>query len=89
MTMRRCYKNISCILQFIDIARFMASSLLNLVKNLSEGIQKIKCKYGHGDKKCTICGITNETCNSFPQYANFKDDLIEYKCLYLTKVRKV
>ena len=45
-------KNISYILQFIDSARFMASSLSNLVNNLSEGIHKIKCKYRHDDKKC-------------------------------------
>ena len=36
-------KNISYILQFIDSARFMASSLSNLVNNLAEGIHKIKC----------------------------------------------
>ena len=37
----------------------MPSSLLTLVNNLSEGIHKIKCKYGHDDKKCelNICGI--------------------------------
>ena len=35
-------KNISYMLQFIDSARFMASSLLNLVNNLSEGIHRIK-----------------------------------------------
>ena len=29
----------------------MASSLANLVNDLSEGIHKIKCKYGHNDKK--------------------------------------
>ena len=29
----------------------MASSLSNLVNNLSERIDKIKCKYGHDDKK--------------------------------------
>ena len=40
----------SCILQFTDTARFMASSLWNLV-NISEGIRKIKCKYGHDNKK--------------------------------------
>ena len=32
-------------LQFIDRARFMASSLSNLVNNFAEGINKIKCKY--------------------------------------------
>ena len=37
-------KNISYILHFIDNARFMASSLSNLVKNLSEGLHRIKCK---------------------------------------------
>ena len=39
-------KNISSILQIIDSTRFMASSLSNPVKNLLEGIHKIKCKYG-------------------------------------------
>ena len=45
-------KNISYILQFIDSARFMVSSLSNLVNNLSEEVNKIKCKYGQNDKKC-------------------------------------
>ena len=35
----------------------MASSLSNLVNNLSEGIHRIKCKYGHDDKKCETGGI--------------------------------
>ena len=35
-------KNLSYILQFIDSTRSMASSLLNLVNNLSEGIHRIK-----------------------------------------------
>ena len=42
---------ISYRLQFIDSAKVMASSLLNLVNNLSEGVHKIKCKYGHDNKK--------------------------------------
>ena len=41
---------ISYILQFIDSARFMASSLSHLVNNLSEITHRIKWKYGHGDK---------------------------------------
>ena len=42
--------NMSYVLQFINTARFITSSLSNLVNNLSEGIHKIKCKYGHDDK---------------------------------------
>ena len=44
----------SYISQFIDNARFMASSLSNLINNLSEGIHRIKCKHGHNDKQCEI-----------------------------------
>ena len=44
-------QKISYILQFIDSARFMASSLSNLVNNLSEGLHKIKCKLKHDNKK--------------------------------------
>ena len=58
----------------------MARSLSNLVNNLSERIHRIKCKYGHNDKKCETCGITYEVCNCFLEYANLKDNLIEYKC---------
>ena len=56
-------KNISHILQFIDKARFMTSSLSNLVSNLSEGIHKIKCKYRHNDKKCETCQIKCKHCD--------------------------
>ena len=35
-------KNISYVLQFIDSARFMASSSSNLIINLSEGLHRIK-----------------------------------------------
>ena len=38
-------KNITYIIKFIYSARFMASSLSNLVNNLSEGIHRNKCKY--------------------------------------------
>ena len=36
-------KNISHTLRFIDDTKFMASSLLNLVNDLSEEVHKIKC----------------------------------------------
>ena len=35
---------ISCTIKVIDSARFMPTSLSNLVDNLKEGIHKIKCK---------------------------------------------
>ena len=75
----------SCILQFIDSARFMTRSLSNLVNNLSEGIHRIKCKYRHDDKKCETCGIKNKYCDCSLEYTNFKPDLIEYKCLCYNK----
>ena len=57
----------------------MASSLSNLVNNLSEGIHRIKCKF------CERCGIKYKYCDCFLEYTNFKDDSIEYKCLCCTK----
>ena len=42
----------------------MASSLSDLIDNLTEGIHKIKCKY----------------CGFFLEYESFKDNLIKYKC---------
>ena len=61
--------NISSILQFINSARFMASSLSNLANNLSEGIHRIK--YVHDDKKCKTCGIKYKYCNSVLEYISF------------------
>ena len=63
----------------------MVSSLLILVNNLSEGIQIIKSKFGHDDKKCETYGIKYKYCNCFLDYVNFKDDLIECKCLCFNK----
>ena len=71
-------KNISYILQFIDSARFRANSLSNL-------INKIKCKCKHDNKKCKTCGIAYKECHCFLKYTNFKDGLIEYKCLCCNK----
>ena len=56
-----------------------------IVNNLSEGIHKIKCIYGHDDKKCEACGITYKVCSYFLEYTNFEDDLVECKCLYYNK----
>ena len=78
-------KNICYILQFIDSARVRASSLSNLVNNLSEGIHRIKYKYVHDDKKCETCRIKYKYCDCFLEHTNFKDDLIKYKCLCCNK----
>ena len=70
-------KNISYILQFIDGARFMASSWSNLVNDLSRGLSRIKCKLGHDNKRYQACGIKYKYCNSFLHYIDFKDKLME------------
>ena len=59
-------------LSFTDCLRFLASSLSNLVNNLAEGIHKVKCKYGHNDKKCETCGVKYKDCNCCVEYTNFK-----------------
>ena len=59
----------------------MASSISNPVDNLAEGIHKIKCKYGHDNKKCETCGIKYKDCGCCLEYKNVKDNLILYKCL--------
>ena len=64
----------------------MASSLSNLVNNLSEGFHRIKCKLGHGDKKYETCRIKYKHCDCFLEYTNFKDDLIEDKWLSCKKI---
>ena len=38
-----------------DSTRSMTGLLSNLVNNLSEGIHKTECKYGHDDKTCKTC----------------------------------
>ena len=63
----------------------MASSLSNLVNNLSEGIHRIKCKFRHRDKKWEACRIKYKYCGCFFEYTNFKDDLTEYKILCYNK----
>ena len=63
----------------------MASSLSNIVNNLSERLQRIKCKFRHGNKNCETFRIKYKYCNCFLENTNFKDDLIEYKFLSCTK----
>ena len=59
----------------------MANSLPSLVKSLSEGIQRVKFKYRHDDRKCQTCRIKYRHYDCFFEYAKIKDDLIEYKFL--------
>ena len=47
-------QNIYYTYQFIDNARCIGSLLSNPVNNLSEVINKIKCKYGHNEKKLKL-----------------------------------
>ena len=63
----------------------MGRSLSNLLNSLSEGIHKIKCKYGQDDKKCKACGTEYKYCNCFLEYRFFKGDWIKCKCLSCDK----
>ena len=63
----------------------MASSLSNLVNNLSERIDKIKCKYGHDDKKMLNLSNYIQSMRLFSWTNKLKDDLIEYICLSSNK----
>ena len=64
----------------------MASSLSELVINLSEGIHKIKCKYRNDDKKCKTCVIKYKDCDRCLECRNIKDDLKVYKCLWCNNI---
>ena len=63
----------------------MASSWSNFSNNPSQGIHKIKWKYRHNDKKCETYRIRYKYSHCFLEHTNFKDDLIEYKCLCCNK----
>ena len=52
-------KKIYFILQFVDSVRFIASSLSDFVNYLSEGIHRIKCKYGHDNYYEKMLILTN------------------------------
>ena len=57
-------------------AQDLASSLLNLVNNLSEGIHRIKCKFWKDDKKFETYGIKHKYSDCFLEHTNFKYKLI-------------
>ena len=60
---------ISSNIKFIDRLGFVATSLSNLVDNLSGRIDKLKCK----------------NCDCFLEYKNFKSNLTEYNCSFCNK----
>ena len=62
-------KSITYKIKFIDSFRFMSSSLLNLVDNLSEGLHCDKCIY----------------CKSCLDYMSVKDDQLIFKCFEYKK----
>ena len=77
-------KNISHILLLIESVRFMASSLSNLVNNISEAIHRFKCKFWHYYKNVKR-KIKCKYCHCFLEYTNFKDKLTEFQCLCCNK----
>ena len=62
----------------------MAISLSKLVKNLAEGIQKIKYKYEHYDKNVKLAELNTKTVTAFLNKQTFID-LIEYQYLCYNK----
>ena len=49
----------------------MTGSLSNLVNNLSDGIHRIKYKYGHDDKKCETFRINYKYSDCFLESRKF------------------
>ena len=57
-------------------------------KFIIKSCQKIELSinlFGHDDEKSETCGIKYKYCNCFLEYINFKDGLIEYRCLCCNK----
>ena len=63
----------------------MGRSFSNLVNDLAEWSNKIKCKYKYDNKKYKTLGIIYKDCEFCLEFTNFKDDLAEYKCLCYNK----
>ena len=55
--------------KIIDSAKFMASLLSDLVDNVAEGVDKIKCK----------------DCDCFLEYESVNDNSMKYKCISCNK----
>ena len=79
--------NESLFCQRVNSAKFKVSLLSKFVSNLAEGNHRIykfieihKCKYRHHDKKVKVVELNAKVVIAFLN-TNFKDNLIEYKCL--------
>ena len=48
-------------------------------------LNRVKCKFGHDDKKCEKCRTKYKYCDCFLENSNVKGDLTEYKCLCCDK----
>ena len=66
----------------------IANSLSKLLSNLPEGIHRVECKFRHDDKKCKTYEIKYNYYACFLECTNFKDYLIDYKCLCCNKNHK-
>ena len=73
---KKITKTISYKLKFISSAILMASSLSNLVNNLTEKIYKIKCRYERNNKKCEMFRIKYKDFEFYLEYEEVKDDLM-------------
>ena len=84
---KKSEEKISYRLQFLDIARFMASWLLNLVDNLPEWNHTINWRQRHGDKKLNECN-TKIMSVVLLEYTNVEHNIIQYNCLHFKKQNK-
>ena len=79
-------KNMSYILQFIDSASFIRSSLSNLsLKIILRESGKLNVNIDTMIKKCETCGVRYKYCDSFLEYTNSTYNLIEYVRLCCNK----
>ena len=53
---------------------------INIVDNLVEGVNKIKCKCGRDNKNCEPSRVKHRNCECYLEYTSVKNELIEYKC---------
>ena len=56
-------KNAKLVVFHTEYATVEYTNFKDDLVDISEGIVKTKCKYGHNDKKCETCGISYEVCN--------------------------